>query len=45
MADADMFQAVKHPEIGTLGLVAIRHLLKKRARYLRLMAQTIRRKE
>jgi hypothetical protein len=39
MADADMFQAIKHPEIGTPGLVAIRQLLKKRARYLRLMAQ------
>jgi hypothetical protein len=34
-----MFQAVQHPELDTLGLVAIRDFLKKRARYLRLVAQ------
>jgi hypothetical protein len=34
-----MFQTVQHPELGTLGLVAIRDFLKKRARYLRLVAQ------
>jgi hypothetical protein len=39
MAGAPMFQAVKHPELDTLGLVAIRDFLKKRARYLRLVAQ------
>jgi hypothetical protein len=39
MAGAHMFQAVQHPELDTLGLVAIRDFLKKRARYLRLMAQ------
>jgi hypothetical protein len=33
------FQAVQHPELDTLGLVAIRDFLKKRARYLRLVAQ------
>jgi hypothetical protein len=39
MAGAQVFQAVKHPELDTLSLVAIRHFLKKRARYLRLVAQ------
>jgi hypothetical protein len=39
MAGAHMLQAVQHPELDTLGLVAIRDLLKKRARYLRLVAQ------
>jgi hypothetical protein len=34
-----MFQAVQHPELDTLGLVAIRDFLKKRARYLWLVAQ------
>jgi hypothetical protein len=34
-----MFQAVQHSELDTLGLVAIRDFLKKRARYLRLVAQ------
>jgi surfactin synthase thioesterase subunit len=38
-AGAPMFQAVQHPELDTLGLVAIRDFLKKRARYLRLVAQ------
>jgi hypothetical protein len=39
MAGAHMFQAVQHPKLDTLGLVAIRDFLKKRARYLRLVAQ------
>jgi hypothetical protein len=39
MAGAHMFQAVQHPELDALGLVAIRDFLKKRARYLRLVAQ------
>jgi hypothetical protein len=39
MAGAPMFQAVQHPELDTLGLVAIRDILEKRARYLRLAAQ------
>jgi hypothetical protein len=39
MAGAHMFQAVQHPELYTLGLVAIRDFLKKRARYLRLVTQ------
>jgi hypothetical protein len=39
MAGAPMFQAVQHPDLDTLGLVAIRDVLKKRARYLRLVAQ------
>jgi hypothetical protein len=39
MAGAPMFQAVQHPEVDTLGIVAIRNFLKKRARYLRLLAQ------
>jgi hypothetical protein len=39
MAGAHVFQAIQHPELDTLGLVAIRDFLKKRARYLRLVAQ------
>jgi hypothetical protein len=39
MAGAHMFKAVQHPELDTLGLVAIRDVLKKRARYLRLVLQ------
>jgi hypothetical protein len=39
MAGASMFQAVQHPELDTLGQVAIRDFLKKRARNLRLVAQ------
>jgi hypothetical protein len=39
MAGAPMFQAVQHPELDTLGQVAIRDFLKKRARYLRIVAQ------
>jgi hypothetical protein len=39
MAGAPMFQAVQHPELDTLGQVAIRDFLKKRARYLRLLDQ------
>jgi hypothetical protein len=39
MAGAHMFQAVQNPELDTLGLVAIRDFLKKRARYLWLVAQ------
>jgi hypothetical protein len=39
MAGAPMFQAVQHPKLDTLGLVAIRDFLKKRARCLRLVAQ------
>jgi hypothetical protein len=39
MTGAHKFQAVQHPELDTLGLVAIRDFLKKRARYLRLVAQ------
>jgi hypothetical protein len=39
MAGAPMFQAVQHPELDTLGLVAIRNSLKKRACYLQLVAQ------
>jgi hypothetical protein len=39
MAGAPMFQAGQHPELDTLCLVAIRDFLKKRARYLRLVAQ------
>jgi hypothetical protein len=39
MAGAPMFQAVQHPELDTLGQVAIRNFLKKRARYLQLVAQ------
>jgi hypothetical protein len=39
MAGVPMFQAVQHSELDTLGLVAICDFLKKRARYLRLVAQ------
>jgi hypothetical protein len=39
MAGAPMFQAVQHPELDTIGLVAILDFLKNRARYLRLVAQ------
>jgi hypothetical protein len=39
MAGAHMFQAIQHTELDTLGIVAIRDFLKKRARYLRLVAQ------
>jgi hypothetical protein len=39
MAGRHMFQAVQHPELDTLGLIAIRGFLKKQARYLRLVAQ------
>jgi hypothetical protein len=39
MAGAPMFQPVQHPELDTLGQVAIRDFLKKRARYLQLVAQ------
>jgi hypothetical protein len=39
MAGTHMFQAAQHPKLDTLGLVAIRDFLKKRARYLRLMVQ------
>jgi hypothetical protein len=39
MADAHMFQAVQHPELDTLGIVAIRDFLKKRTRFLRIVAQ------
>jgi hypothetical protein len=39
MAGAHMFQAVQHPDLDTLSLVAIRDFLKKWARYLRLVAQ------
>jgi hypothetical protein len=39
MAGAHMFQAEQHPELDTLGLVAIRNFLQKRARYLRLAVQ------
>jgi hypothetical protein len=38
MAGAPMFQAVQHPVLDTLGQVAIRDFLKKRARCLRLVA-------
>jgi hypothetical protein len=33
------FQAVQHPELDTLGLVACRYFLNKRARFMRLVAQ------
>jgi hypothetical protein len=36
---APMFQTVQQPELDTLGLVAIRDFIKKRARYLRIVAQ------
>jgi anion-transporting ArsA/GET3 family ATPase len=39
MGGAHMFQAIQHPELDTLRLVAIRDFLKKRARYLQLVAQ------
>jgi hypothetical protein len=39
MAGVHMFKAIQHPVLDTLGLVAIRDFLKKRARYLRLVAQ------
>jgi hypothetical protein len=39
MAGAHIFHEVQHPELDTLGLVAIRDFLKKRARYLRLETQ------
>jgi hypothetical protein len=39
MTGAHMFQAVQHPELDRLGLVAVCNFLKKRARYLRLVAQ------
>jgi hypothetical protein len=39
IAGAHMFQALQHPELDMLGLVAIRDFLKKRACYLRLVAQ------
>jgi hypothetical protein len=39
MTGAHMFQAVQHPELDTLGLVAICDFLKKRARYLWLVNQ------
>jgi hypothetical protein len=35
MAGAHVFQAVQHPELDTLGRVAICDVLKKRARFLR----------
>jgi hypothetical protein len=38
LAGAHMFQAIEYPELDTLGLVAIRDFLKKRARYLQLVA-------
>jgi hypothetical protein len=38
MDGALIFQAVQNPELDTLGQVAIRDFLKKRARYLRLEA-------
>jgi hypothetical protein len=40
MADAHMLQAVQHPELDTLGQVALRDFLKRRARYLRIMNQS-----
>jgi hypothetical protein len=39
IAGAHTFQAVQHPKIDTLGLVSVRDSLKKRACYLRLVAQ------
>jgi hypothetical protein len=39
MAGAHVFQAVQNPELNMLCLVAIRDFLKKRARYLRHLAQ------
>jgi hypothetical protein len=39
MAGAHIFQAVQHPELHKLSLVAIRDFPKKRARYLQLVTQ------
>jgi hypothetical protein len=39
MAGALMLQAVQHPKLDTLGLVAIRDFLKKLGRYLRLVSK------
>jgi hypothetical protein len=39
MAGAHVYQAIQHPELDTLGLVAICDFLKKRARYLWLVSQ------
>jgi hypothetical protein len=39
MAGAPMFKAEQYPELYTLGPVAIRDFLKKRVRYLLLVAQ------
>jgi hypothetical protein len=39
MAGAHLFQAVQHPKLDMLGLVAIRDFLKERAHYLRLVPQ------
>jgi hypothetical protein len=39
MAGAHVLQAVKHLELDTLGLVDICEFMKKRARYLRIVAQ------
>jgi hypothetical protein len=39
MAGVHMFQAIQNPELDTLSLVSICDFLKKRARYLRLVAQ------
>jgi hypothetical protein len=39
MAGAHIFQAEGHPKLGTLSLASIRDFLKKRARYLWLLAQ------
>jgi hypothetical protein len=39
VAGAHTLQVVQHPELDTLGLVAIRDFFKKRARYLRLVAR------
>jgi hypothetical protein len=40
-AGAHVLQAVQHPELDTLSLLAIRDFLKKRARYLRLVTQNM----
>jgi hypothetical protein len=39
MAGSPMLQAVQNPKLDTLGPADIRDFLKKRARYLRLVAQ------
>jgi hypothetical protein len=39
MAGTHLFHAAQHPKLNTLGLVGIRDFLKKRARYLRIVAQ------